>query len=245
MYFSKLKSKINIKAYALGIRIKQLDYDVVEKLSDNGLLTFQKFTTLSGVAAPMDRINIDTDQIIPKLHLRTIKRTGLGKFAFEEARYDVDGNENPDFILQRRCFPRVRLVLPCQGARVTVRVRGLITYALMVPRVQHRAMDRYKALTAVGAGRYGAVFKAAHRATGEIVAIKRMKKKFYSWEECMQLREVQSLRKLSHPNIVKLKEVIRENDMLYFVFEFLEQNLYQLMKERQKHFPEARIRNIM
>ena len=49
-----------------------------------------------------------------------------------------------------------------------------------------------------------------------------MKKKFYSWEECMQLREVQSLRKLSHPNIVKLKEVIRENDMLYFVFEFLE-----------------------
>ena len=72
-----------------------------------------------------------------------------------------------------------------------------------------------------------------------------MKKKFYSWEECMQLREVQSLRKLSHPNIVKLKEVIRENDMLYFVFEFLEQNLYQLMKERQKHFPEARIRNIM
>ncbi|MEC7537452.1 MAG: 3-isopropylmalate dehydratase small subunit, partial [Pseudomonadota bacterium] len=41
----------------------------------------QKFTTLSGVAAPMDRINIDTDQIIPKLHLRTIKRTGLGKFA--------------------------------------------------------------------------------------------------------------------------------------------------------------------
>ena len=63
-----------------------------------------------------------------------------------------------------------------------------------------------------------------------------MKKKFYSWEECMQLREVQSLRKLSHPNIVKLKEVIRENDMLYFVFEFLEQNLYQLMKERDSLF---------
>ena len=72
-----------------------------------------------------------------------------------------------------------------------------------------------------------------------------MKKKFYSWEECMQLREVQSLRKLSHPNIVKLKEVIRENDELFLVFEHMDLNIYQLMKERQKHFPEARIRNIM
>ena len=71
-----------------------------------------------------------------------------------------------------------------------------------------------------------------------------MKKKFYSWEECMQLREVQSLRKLSHPNIVKLKEVIRENDMLYFVFEFLEQNLYQLCKERDTLFQESKVRNL-
>ena len=48
-----------------------------------------------------------------------------------------------------------------------------------------------------------------------------MKRKFYSWEECMSLREVKSLRKLNHPCIVKLKEVIRENDELFFVFEFL------------------------
>jgi hypothetical protein len=48
-----------------------------------------------------------------------------------------------------------------------------------------------------------------------------MKRKFYSWEECMNLREVKSLRKLNHPNVVKLKEVIRENDELFFVFEFL------------------------
>ena len=61
----------------------------------------------------------------------------------------------------------------------------------------------------------------------------------------MQLREVQSLRKLSHPNIVKLKEVIRENDMLYFVFEFLEQNLYQLMKERDSLFQESKVRNLV
>ena len=53
------------------------------------------------------------------------------------------------------------------------------------------------------------------------VAIKKMKRKFFSWEECMSLREVKSLRKLNHPCVVKLKEVIRENDELFFVFEYL------------------------
>ena len=56
-------------------------------------------------------------------------------------------------------------------------------------------------------------------APGLQVAIKKMKRKFYSWEECMSLREVRSLRKLNHPSVVKLKEVIRENDELFFVFE--------------------------
>lgn len=59
----------------------------------------------------------------------------------------------------------------------------------------------------------------------------------------MNLREVTSLRKLNHPSIVKLKEVIRENDELYFVFEFLDCNLYQTMKDRDKPLPESRIRN--
>ena len=59
----------------------------------------------------------------------------------------------------------------------------------------------------------------------------------------MNLREVKSLRKLNHPCVVKLKEVIRENDELFFVFEFLECNLYQLMKDRTKLLPESRIRN--
>jgi 3-isopropylmalate/(R)-2-methylmalate dehydratase small subunit len=71
----------------------------------------QKFTTLTGVAAPMDRINIDTDQIIPKLHLRTIKRTGLGIFAFEEARYDVDGTEIPEFILNKEPYRNAKIIV--------------------------------------------------------------------------------------------------------------------------------------
>lgn len=81
--------------------------------------------------------------------------------------------------------------------------------------------------------------------SGELVAIKRMKRKFYSWDECMNLREVKSLRKLNHANVIKLKEVIRENDHLYFIFEYMKENLYQLMKDRNKLFPESVIRNIM
>ena len=75
-----------------------------------------------------------------------------------------------------------------------------------------------------------------------------MKRKYFSWEEAMNLREVKSLKKLSHNNVVKLKEVIRENDTLYFVFEYMKENLYQLMKERYDHgdklFPEHMIRNM-
>lgn len=105
-------------------------------------------------------------------------------------------------------------------------------------------MNRYKVIKTLGDGTYGTVFRAVNKATGEVVAIKKMKKKFFSWEECMGLREVQSLRKLSHPNIVKLKEVIRENDELHFVFEFLDMNLYQLTKDRNgKLIPEGIIRN--
>ena len=76
-------------------------------------------------------------------------------------------------------------------------------------------------------------------------AIKKMKKKFYSWDECVQLREIKSLKKLNHPNIVKLREVIRQEDELFFVFEYMDGNLYELMKGRDKPFPESYIRNIM
>jgi len=106
-------------------------------------------------------------------------------------------------------------------------------------------MNRYKITKQLGDGTYGSVLKAVNRQTGEVTAIKKMKKKFYSWEQCMQLREIKSLKKLNHPNIVKLKEVIRENDELFFVFEYMEGNLYELMKSRDRYFPEATIRNIM
>ena len=61
----------------------------------------QKFTQHGGIAAPLDIINIDTDMIIPKQFLKTIKRTGLGANLFDEMRFDNDGSEKPDFILNK------------------------------------------------------------------------------------------------------------------------------------------------
>ncbi|XP_015188017.1 PREDICTED: serine/threonine-protein kinase ICK isoform X1 [Polistes dominula] len=108
-----------------------------------------------------------------------------------------------------------------------------------------RKMNRYITLNQLGDGTFGSVVLGERIDTGEKVAIKRMKRKYYSWEEAMNLREVKSLKKLSHANVVKLKEVIRENDVLYFVFEYMKENLYQLMKDRDKLFPEPVIRNMV
>lgn len=60
-----------------------------------------KFTQLRGTAAPLDMINVDTDMIIPKQYLKTIKRTGLGKHLFAEMRFNDDGSEKPDFVLNK------------------------------------------------------------------------------------------------------------------------------------------------
>ncbi|CAD6189809.1 unnamed protein product [Caenorhabditis auriculariae] len=105
--------------------------------------------------------------------------------------------------------------------------------------------ERYVMTKRLGDGTFGEVLLAKKIDTGDKVAIKRMKKKFYSWDEAMALREVKSLKKLNHPNIIKLREVIRENDVLYFVFEFMQENLYELMKDRDRYFPESVIRNII
>ncbi|XP_019953739.2 serine/threonine-protein kinase ICK [Paralichthys olivaceus] len=106
-------------------------------------------------------------------------------------------------------------------------------------------MNRYTTIRQLGDGTYGSVILGRSLESGELVAIKRMKRKFYSWDECMNLREVKSLKKLNHANVIKLKEVIRENDHLYFIFEYMKENLYQLMKDRTRLFPESAVRNIM
>ena len=70
-----------------------------------------KFTKITGVAAPMPLINIDTDMIIPKLFLKTIKRSGLGVNLFDEMRYDDDHNENPDFVLNKPAYRNTEVLV--------------------------------------------------------------------------------------------------------------------------------------
>jgi 3-isopropylmalate/(R)-2-methylmalate dehydratase small subunit len=70
-----------------------------------------KFTTLEGVAAPLKIINVDTDMVIPKQYLKTIKRTGLGKGLFSEQRYKDDGSENPDFILNKPAYRQAKIMV--------------------------------------------------------------------------------------------------------------------------------------
>ncbi len=70
-----------------------------------------KFTTLTGVPAPLPMINVDTDMIIPKQFLKTIKRTGLGKNLFHEMRYDENGNENPDFVLNKPAYRNATILI--------------------------------------------------------------------------------------------------------------------------------------
>ena len=106
-------------------------------------------------------------------------------------------------------------------------------------------MERYKLLKEVGDGTFGTVYKATNRATGEICAIKKMKKSFGSWDECLNLREIKSLRMFNSQYIVKLKEVFRVNDELHLVFEFMEENLYELIKDRSVGLPEPQIRVII
>jgi len=71
----------------------------------------EKFTKLTGVAAPLAMINVDTDMIIPKQFLKTIERTGLGKHLFHEMRYDETGVENADFVLNKQAWRTAKILV--------------------------------------------------------------------------------------------------------------------------------------
>ena len=71
----------------------------------------EKFTTLTGIPAPLDMINVDTDMVIPKQFLTTIERSGLGRGLFFEMRFDSDGNENPDFVLNKPAYRNAKILI--------------------------------------------------------------------------------------------------------------------------------------
>lgn len=132
-------------------------------------------------------------------------------------------------------------------------------------------MDEYETLSKIGDGSFGTVYLCRRRTSttrgnnastsgnnqqptesqeaktisNELVAIKKMKKRYYNWDECMKLREIMALKRLNHKNIVLLKEVIRENNHLYLVFEHMELNLYQLIRKQTEPFEEPIIRQIV
>lgn len=82
-------------------------------------------------------------------------------------------------------------------------------------------MERYKLEHKIGDGAFGSVFKGVHRSTGLVVAVKRLKRRFSTWSECLELHEVDALRRLRHSSIVQLYEVVRENERLYLIFELV------------------------
>ena len=71
----------------------------------------EKFTKLTGIAAPLPLINVDTDMIIPKQFLKTIQRSGLGKNLFDEMRYDAEANELPDFVLNKPAYRQAKILV--------------------------------------------------------------------------------------------------------------------------------------
>ena len=71
----------------------------------------ESFRKLTGIAAPLDMINVDTDMIIPKQYLKTIKRTGLGKNLFDEMRFATDGSEKPDFVLNKPAWRNAEILI--------------------------------------------------------------------------------------------------------------------------------------
>lgn len=91
-------------------------------------------------------------------------------------------------------------------------------------------MDKYQMLRALGDGTFGNVTLAQNMQSGEIVAIKTMKRKFYTWEECTQLWEVKALQRLGHPNIIRLKEIIRQDNILYLIFESMQASIHDLLR---------------
>lgn len=113
-------------------------------------------------------------------------------------------------------------------------------------------MEKYKTLETLGDGTYGVVLKAYHVDTSislikidESLAIKKMKKKYNKWDECVNLKEIKALMNLNHPNIVNLKEVVLTHNDLYLVFEYVGQNLYEFSSKMTKDISETQIRNII
>ncbi|KAI3682404.1 hypothetical protein L1987_82367 [Smallanthus sonchifolius] len=106
-------------------------------------------------------------------------------------------------------------------------------------------MDKYEQIDVVGRGSYGVVFKALNLEDGEVVAIKKLYRKHYSVQDCLNLREIKSLVDLNdHPNVVKLKDVINQEGVVFLEFEYMECSLHDRIASQTKPLSESKIRNM-
>jgi protein kinase len=105
-------------------------------------------------------------------------------------------------------------------------------------------MRRFEEIEGLGNGAFETVAKCRDRETGEVIVTKRMKQRYSSFEDCLQLKEVKSLRTIKPSNVVKFLQVFRENEFLDLVFELLEKSLLKTANER-RCYPEDEARSIM
>lgn len=106
-------------------------------------------------------------------------------------------------------------------------------------------MRRFDEIEVLGDGAFGVVTKCRDKETGEIVAIKKMKQRYATFDECLQLKEVKSLRKIKHENVIKMLQVFRENDHLYLVFELLHGSLLKTIRDHTQPFTEPEVRHVI
>ncbi|KAL4506692.1 hypothetical protein ABPG72_000263 [Tetrahymena utriculariae] len=109
-------------------------------------------------------------------------------------------------------------------------------------------MERYKIIETISDQEYGTIAKAINIQNKQRYIVKILRKKFYTWQECIQVREVKALRLFSHPNIIKIKELIKQRDELICVYEYYEKSLfdyYQEMRDLCDEFSERQIKEIM
>lgn len=109
-------------------------------------------------------------------------------------------------------------------------------------------MKRFEEIEVLGDGAFGVVKKCRDKENGELVAIKKMKQRYATFDECLQLKEVKSLRKIKHTNVERLLQVFRENEYLYLVFELLGKSLLKTINDKAQNnesFTEDEVRNIV
>ncbi|KAJ9085643.1 hypothetical protein DSO57_1012015 [Entomophthora muscae] len=99
-------------------------------------------------------------------------------------------------------------------------------------------MDRYNVAQKINSGAFGAVFEARDKRTGRKVAIKKVTKKFYEFNQRQRNREVKALNELKHPNLITLLDFVEKGNSLFFIFEYMDFNLYEIICNRGgEHFP--------